>query len=24
MEALVEMLDVNGIWKICRLDITGI
>ncbi|MFZ5650374.1 MAG: hypothetical protein ACOY4I_05935 [Bacillota bacterium] len=24
MEALVEMLDVNGTWKICRLDITGI
>ena len=24
MEALVEVLDVNGTWKICRLDITGI
>jgi len=24
MEVLVEMLDVNGTWKICRLDITGI
>ncbi len=24
MEALVEVLGVNGTWKICRLDITGI
>jgi len=24
MEALVEVLDVNGTWKICGLDITGI
>ncbi|MFZ5652254.1 MAG: hypothetical protein ACOY4I_15590 [Bacillota bacterium] len=24
MEALVEVLEVNGTWKICRLDITGI